>query len=92
MLKYTSAKKKCIAELCKGSTADSDSVCLGSNPRSAARKKQIAKAICFFQLYSPTASCMHFVRDIAFGSDMRFARFGGEYNITATAGSNITFA
>lgn len=25
-----------IAELCKGSTADSDSVCLGSNPSSAA--------------------------------------------------------
>ena len=29
-----------IAELCKGSTADSDSVCLGSNPSSAAIKKQ----------------------------------------------------
>ena len=28
-----------IAELCKGSTADSDSVCLGSNPSSAAIKK-----------------------------------------------------
>ncbi len=27
------------AELCKGSTADSDSVCEGSNPSSAARKK-----------------------------------------------------
>ena len=26
------------AELCKGSTADSDSVCLGSNPSSAATK------------------------------------------------------
>ncbi len=25
------------AELCKGSTADSDSVCLGSNPSSAAK-------------------------------------------------------
>ncbi len=25
-----------VAELCKGSTADSDSVCLGSNPSSAA--------------------------------------------------------
>ena len=25
-----------VADLCKGSTADSDSVCLGSNPRSAA--------------------------------------------------------
>ena len=26
------------------------------------------------QLYSPAASGMHFVRDIAFGSDMRYAR------------------
>ena len=26
------------------------------------------------QLYSPLASDMHFVRDIAFGSDMRYAR------------------
>ena len=26
-----------IAELCKGSTADSDSVCLGSNPSSATK-------------------------------------------------------
>ena len=57
-------------------------------------KKQIAKAICFFQLYSPAASSMHFVRDMSFGRDMRFARWKlqGEYNITATAGSNITFA
>ena len=28
-----------IAELCKGSTADSDSVCLGSNPSSAAKRR-----------------------------------------------------
>lgn len=27
------------AELCKGSTADSDSVCLGSNPSSAANAR-----------------------------------------------------
>ena len=33
-----------IAELCKGSTADSDSVCLGSNPSSAARKKTNSQA------------------------------------------------
>lgn len=26
-----------VAELCKGSTTDSDSVCLGSNPSSAAK-------------------------------------------------------
>ena len=36
-----------VAELCKGSTADSDSVCLGSNPSSAA-KKDIAYAVSFF--------------------------------------------
>ena len=34
---------KNIAELCKGSTADSDSVCLGSNPSSAAKKKHFPK-------------------------------------------------
>lgn len=28
-----------IAGLCKGSTADSDSVCLGSNPSPAAKKE-----------------------------------------------------
>ena len=29
-----------VAELCNGSTADSDSVCLGSNPRSATKKSE----------------------------------------------------
>ncbi len=29
-----------IAELCNGSTADSDSVCWGSNPYSAAKKSR----------------------------------------------------
>ena len=38
------------------------------------KKDQLTCDLVFFQLYSPTASCMHFVRDIAFGSDMRFAR------------------
>ena len=58
------------------------------------RKKQIAKAICFFQLYSPAASSMHDLRDIAFGSYMRFARWKlqGEYNITVSVANNITFA
>ncbi len=37
------------AELCNGSTADSDSVRLGSNPGSAATKKPIAQAIGFFE-------------------------------------------
>ena len=45
MLEYVGTKReRClarvkIAELCKGSTADSDSVCLGSNPSSAAIEK-----------------------------------------------------
>ncbi len=38
VIEYTSVKA--IAELCKGSTADSDSVCLGSNPSSAAKEKR----------------------------------------------------
>ena len=58
-----------------GKASDSDSDISGVRiPAPQPRKKQIAKAICFFQLYSPAASCMHFVRDIAFGSDMRYAR------------------
>ena len=84
-----------IAELCNGSTTDSDSVCLGSNPSSAARKKRASHRLAlFFQLYSPLASYMHFVRDIAFGSDMRFARWKlqGEYNITAERSGAIEFA
>ena len=38
-LKALKTTKYNIAELCKGSTADSDSVCLGSNPSSAAKRK-----------------------------------------------------
>lgn len=34
---------KDIAELCNGSTADSDSVCEGSNPSSAATKAHIVE-------------------------------------------------
>ena len=36
-----------VAELCKGSTSDSDSLCLGSNPSSAA-KKRLSLASAFF--------------------------------------------
>ena len=49
-----------IAELCNGSTADSDSVCEGSNPSSAARKK--TKSIStwsFFSYIRLAASSMH---------------------------------
>lgn len=35
-----------VAELCNGSTADSDSVCLGSNPSSAA-----SMAVCLCELF-----------------------------------------
>ena len=41
-----------IAELCKGSTADSDSVCLGSNPSSATSKKHQSYMIDAFLLSS----------------------------------------
>ena len=41
-------KKQNIAELCKGSTADSDSVCLGSNPSSAAKKRTKQSLRSFF--------------------------------------------
>lgn len=34
-----------IAELCKGSTSDSDSLCSGSNPDSAARADLIASPL-----------------------------------------------
>ena len=36
-----------IAELCNGSTADSDSVCWGSNPYSAARKNDKFRLVVF---------------------------------------------
>ena len=41
-----------VAELCNGSTADSDSVCLGSNPSSAV-KKNLVLGQGSFLLYSP---------------------------------------
>ena len=39
-----------IAGLCKGSTADSDSVCLGSNPSPAAKNRQDSQESCRFYL------------------------------------------
>ena len=46
MLKYSPLKR--IGELCNGSTADSDSVCWGSNPYSPARTKH-RKSGAFFR-------------------------------------------
>ena len=40
-----------VAELCNGSTADSDSVCLGSNPSSAAKKEKSHGSVAFLFLY-----------------------------------------
>ena len=47
--KHEKANTTYIAELCSGSTADSDSVCLGSNPSSAAKNKKHStrSAFCF---------------------------------------------
>ena len=42
---------KNLAELCKGSTADSDSVCLGSNPSSAAKRKTTIIGWSFFLFF-----------------------------------------
>ena len=47
LLVYTLIRQLNIAELCKGSTTDSDSVCLGSNPSSAARKKHRLTSVLF---------------------------------------------
>ena len=56
------------AELCKGSTADSDSVCLGSNPSSAANKA------------SNENSGLVFFRGVAqFGSALRSGRRGRRF-------------
>ena len=52
MLTAEHVDKLNIAELCNGSTADSDSACEGSNPSSAAMKKALANASACF-LYSP---------------------------------------
>ena len=45
----------------------------GEYPSSAARKTPSCEQDGVFQLYSPAASSMHFVRDMSFGHDIRFA-------------------
>ena len=77
-----------IAELCKGSTTDSDSVCLGSNPSSAASKKRLLSKdkrrflndVFRLPLGSPANREKRFVgmgcaeRDVSFGHDVHFVR------------------
>ncbi len=60
-----------IAGLCKGSTADSDSVCLGSNPSPAAMKKDICRCL-FSVVFVPFGTIsIYFVSD---NSDIRLRR------------------
>ena len=40
-----------IAEQCKGSTSDSDSLCEGSNPSSAAKNRQVQSVLVDFTYY-----------------------------------------
>ena len=55
-------------------------------------RKKHAQA-CFFLLYSPFGEFYCFAVVFGFSpSDIRYASLGGEYNITATIGSNITVA
>jgi len=57
----------------------------------SARKRQVSTETCRFQLYSPYGELYApLVRDICFASDTP-AGVRGEYNITETAGFNITF-
>ena len=59
--------------------------------RPSARKRQVSIEACRFQLYSPYGELYApSVRDICFASDMPTG-VRGEYNITETAGFNITF-
>ncbi len=48
--------QKNVAELCNGSTYDSDSYCLGSNPSSAAKQQRFANVkvadLCLFLNWS----------------------------------------
>ena len=57
---------KHLAELCKGSTTDSDSVCLGSNPSSATMQMQQPMLLHFFRGIAQLVACL--VRDQEAGS------------------------
>ena len=70
----------------------------GSSPVGGARKNSCSKEQEFFQLYSPSASYIELrsvifasLSYICFASVIRFASYGGEYNITENVGFNITF-
>ena len=76
-----------------GKATDSDSVITGVRiPAPQPEKLHLACKMEFFSYIRLAASSMPFVRDIAFGSDMRFARWKlqGEYNITAERSGAIS--
>ena len=81
MIEYTSVKN--LAELCNGSTADSDSVRLGSNPGSAAKENRpsIDGLFSFFVCRtadSHTASCHRQELGSHTPTEVRQARLAGE--------------
>ena len=81
MIEYTSVKN--LAELCNGSTADSDSVRLGSNPGSAAKENRpsIDGLFSFFVCRtadSHTASCLWQELGSHTPTEVRQARLAGE--------------
>ena len=51
-----------IAVLCKGSTADSDSVCLGSNPGTAAKSLGLREPRLFYEVWLSLVE--RYVRDV----------------------------
>ena len=50
------------AELCKGSTTDSDSVCLGSNPGTAAKSLGLREPRLFYEVWLSLVE--RYVRDV----------------------------
>ena len=69
--------------MCNGSTADSDSVCLGSSPRSPVRKKTKSKDLVFFQRCLPVrASDGAFDSDVHCVSDVSPCGEVGKHHIT----------
>ena len=62
-----------LAQLAERMTVNHDVA--GSSPAGGARKKTVTKVTVFFQRCVPQAEGdVHFVRDVSFGSDERFAR------------------
>ena len=70
-----------FAELCKGSTADSDSVCLGSNPSSAAKASVKTEAFLFVDLWGN----VWYKKDVGFGGESMYEIVAQAIGIIAAA-------